>query len=581
MMYYLELFPKWNIIIYSKSVEEVFIYNGFNMKRIFIVVLLLLGVNSIFGVERTLSQKQKVAAAILTRSETKAKAASDIVPVKMMDALTIMGYSDEKGFVVVANDDAYDAVLGYSFSMFSEKIPEGLDWWLKTVNALLINNTKQKTNVENFFREKSSVSTVPYLMSSTWSQREPFNEKCPLSSISGNMPAGCVATAMSQIMYYHKWPKKGIGTNEYEWIRDDGQQLLLGADFGNTYYEWNQMLDHYDNYTDIQADIIATLTFHCGVAINMDYSQSGSSADLRNACTALYKYFGYSENAQMRWRAYYSVDEWMELIRQESNSGRPILYAGQTEDYSAHAFVIDGYDENGMVHVNWGWGGDYDGMYNIKLLDPVPDKSYSAGQYMVIGIAKPSEGNIPYYSELANSSGFSGFNIYGKYIDSDVSPMACNESDRTIFGKFAVLIKGEGYFGELKTEDYSQGIEPGKVAIFRLYTKLPDDLPDGTYRIYTAFLENGESEWKEIRYTPGLANGCMLTKRAGEFVLEEIISGIDSVNYSDIKTGDITRVYDINGKEIYSIPAASFNKDNVPGYGIFIVKTGSNVEKIN
>lgn len=72
----------------------------------------------------------------------------------------------------------------------------------------------------------------------------------------------------------------------------------------------------------------------------------------------------------------------------------------------------------------------------------------------------------------------------------------------------------------------------------------------------------------------------MLTKRAGEFVLEEIISGIDSVNYSDIKTGNITRVYDINGKEIYSIPAASFNKDNVPGYGIFIVKTGSNVEKI-
>lgn len=105
-------------------------------------------------------------------------------------------------------------------------------------------------------------------------------------------------------------------------------------------------------------------------------------------------------------------------------------------------------------------------MYNIKLLDPVSDKSYSVGQYMVIGIAKPSEGNIPYYSELANSSGFSGFNIYGKYIDSDVSPMACNESDRTVFGKFAVLIEGEGYFGELKTEDYSQGIEPGKVAIF-------------------------------------------------------------------------------------------------------------------
>ena len=79
------------------------------MKRIFIVVLLLLGVNNIFGIERTLSQKQKVAAAILARSEMKVKAVSDIIPVKMMDALTIMGYSDEKGFVVVANDGcSYD-----------------------------------------------------------------------------------------------------------------------------------------------------------------------------------------------------------------------------------------------------------------------------------------------------------------------------------------------------------------------------------------------------------------------------------------------------------------------------------------
>ena len=552
------------------------------MKKLFTIILLLsFSISSLFPAERTLSQKKAVAASVLGLSVSKMKNVSDIVPLKTMKALTVMGYADGSGFAIIANDEAHDAVLGYSFTSFREKKPENFDWWLKCIDRSLENNAVGKADTKKIIQEKQYAKAVPQLMSTTWTQRYPFNAKCPLSSTSEDLPAGCVVTAMSQIMYYHKWPEKGIGTNEYTWIRDDNVGQVLSADFGNTYYKWDQMLDSYDyNYTDSQKDIIATLTYHCGVAVNMDYSPSGSGADLVNACTAFYKYFGYSENVQMRWSRFYGEDEWMDLVLRELNSKRPILYSGLTEAYASHAFVIDGYDATGMVHVNWGWGGDYDGMYDIRLLNPVPGTSYSVGQYMIVGIAKPSDENIPYYCELSNSSDIK-FNINGDRITSDIPPIAYNESNKTIYGRFAVLIEGEGYLRELQSQDYSSsGILPGKVAIFRLYANLPSDLPDGTYRIYSAFLETGKTEWKEIRYTPGKVSGYILKKLKGEYTIESTVSGIAPVNCPDSVGEGITRVYDINGKLVYSVPSISFSEDDIPGYGIFIVRYGKDVKKV-
>ena len=109
---------------------------------------------------------------------------------------------------------------------------------------------------------------------------------------------------------------------------------------------------------------------------------------------------------------------------------------------------------------------------------------------------------------------------------------------------------------------------------------MPSDLPDGTYRIYSAFLETGKTEWKEIRYTPGKVSGYILKKLKGEYTIESSVSGIAPVNYPDSVGEGITRVYDINGKLVYSVPSMSFREDDIPGYGIFIVRYGKDVKKV-
>ena len=35
-----------------------------------------------------------------------------------------------------------------------------------------------------------------------------------------------------------------------------------------------------------------------------------------------------------------------------------------------HAFVCDGYKEGDYFHINWGWGGQFNGYYRLSVLSP-------------------------------------------------------------------------------------------------------------------------------------------------------------------------------------------------------------------
>ena len=41
---------------------------------------------------------------------------------------------------------------------------------------------------------------------------------CPTLPNGNKSAAGCVATAMAQIMYFWQWPYVGVGYNSYEWV---------------------------------------------------------------------------------------------------------------------------------------------------------------------------------------------------------------------------------------------------------------------------------------------------------------------------------------------------------------------------
>lgn len=241
-------------------------------------------------------------------------------------------------------------------------------------------------------------AAVEPLLTSTWGQRAPYNFMCPLKTPTpwgGYQPdeqhcrVGCVAVAMGQIMRYHQWPAQGEGSNSVVYPVFDTSANTFSVDFAEAVYDWENMIDDYSgDYTEAEGRAVAELLYHCAVASNMLFEKTFSFSTNFTAGDALVKYFHYDgSRMQTRMRSDYSRSEWLQMIREELSSGRPVFYEAisLTEGIYAHSFVIDGYNADGLVHVNWGWYGHEDGYYDIDLLDP-PGYQFNFYQDMIVGI---------------------------------------------------------------------------------------------------------------------------------------------------------------------------------------------------
>lgn len=246
-------------------------------------------------------------------------------------------------------------------------------------------------------------SSVAPLLKSDWAQGAPFDNMTPTytttnrwtgTTVTRHCPVGCVATALAQIMHYWKYPEVGQGEIKRKTFIDKDS---VNANFGETHYDWANMLDHYDNttssYTDAQINAVATLSYHAGVAVGMIYQQSGSSAmPSGSLATSMVNYFRYDKDSiHYVTRSDYNKNEWMEMIYHELSLGRPVFYTGKSQNaqLGVHAFVIDGYDSDGKVHINWGWRGIDDGYYDIDL-EGATGYDYTDNQAMIIGLVPPT-----------------------------------------------------------------------------------------------------------------------------------------------------------------------------------------------
>lgn len=289
------------------------------------------------------------------------------------------------GFVIVAGDDRCRPILGYSENGYFDpaNMPENLRNWLQgyereilyaiehgfTAGAETQAQWTALVNGQEMPAENRSSRAVSPLISTTWDQSAPYNNLCPSGSA-----VGCVATAMAQVMKFWEWPTTGTGSYSYE--EDD--YGTLSADFGSTTYNWSNMPNNLTNWSNsTQKTAVATLMFHCGVSVAMDYSPEGSGAYMYyynsqpSAYKALKTYFGYKNSIAYRARTNYTEANWINLLKAELDAGRPIIYSGNDENYSGgHCFVCDGYNESDEFHFNWGWSGYYDGYFVISSLNP-------------------------------------------------------------------------------------------------------------------------------------------------------------------------------------------------------------------
>lgn len=298
--------------------------------------------------------------------------------------------STDEGFVLVSAEDDARAVLGYSDegAFDANNIPENMQFWLKmyademqnkpTPNPSLKGRaamqrkdvfSDQGDEAMRLEAEAESYPTIsPILGETVWGQGEPFNNKCP--EINGERTVtGCVATAMSQIMYAHKYPTKGTGSHSYT---TETKKLKVSANFGNTTYDWANMIPNYkkDSYTTTQADAVATLMFHAGVAADMDYTVDGSGAVSSIALAAMTEYFGYNKAINVLPKDFMKEEDLLQVIATDLQAGRPVYVSGSTVNQEGHAFVCDGMKSDGYLHINWGWYGMADGYFALSALAP-------------------------------------------------------------------------------------------------------------------------------------------------------------------------------------------------------------------
>ena len=323
-----------------------------------------------------------------------------------------------KGFVMIAADDQVTPVIAYSLesSFNTDTHGKGIQNWMnhaaahiykgiqnRTVaNAAISNQWTAYLSGQKPVSAKSSTTAVAPLLTTTWDQDPYYNQLCPYNSTDNvHAVTGCVATTMAQIMKYWNFPAQGTGS--YSYVNappyctfNYGTQ---SANFGATTYNWAAM----PNKLDTNNLAVATLMYQCGVAVAMNYgdlNQGGSGAFVLSseapgwkptAQKAYVNYFSYNPNTLTGvQQANYSSAAWISLMKTELNAGRPIQYEGADIYEGGHTWVCDGYDENDLLHMNWGWSGIDNGYFSVSALT-VEGFNFSNDEAALIGIEPLSD----------------------------------------------------------------------------------------------------------------------------------------------------------------------------------------------
>ncbi len=332
------------------------------------------------GLSRQLARRTAMdfMAASIQGDDSKRRAAAELheVDLKIHGPRPYLYRYAHDRFVMVASDGRRAAVLAYGRCHDDDdEATEGIEWMAGAVGDRLPNRSIAG----------STGQAVAPMIASVRHQSEPFNLRCPSYSVGNgtdrkHAKVGCVATALEQIVTYHRYPK-ALKATLSGWTTDD---YHIDDIKEGTLIDYDGILPRYEEgrYSGREADAVACLSYYCGVAAHMNWGIGESGAHLRNLEENMKVAFGYPY-VRYLCSTDYSPVRWQRLVDSELMAGRPILYAGYTSLMQGHAFVVDGKDERGFYHVNWGYGGNYDGYYDLAVLNTFenPDDPTEEGKW--------------------------------------------------------------------------------------------------------------------------------------------------------------------------------------------------------
>ena len=408
----------------------------------------------------------------------------------------VFNAGENRGFVIVAGDDRADSILGYSTNgTFDEDlIPENMKAWLDGLAAEMewLRSHPEVNGAAPLFAAASQKSNIATMLQSRWDQGAPYYNLCPKQG-GRHCYTGCVATAMAQVMYYHKWPEKNLRPIPAYTTYSNS---ITMPELPVVSFDWDGMKNTYIG-NETGEDAVARLMLYAGQAVQMDYTPTGSGAGQFAVAPAMINYFGYDEGAYNADRENYSIAQWDDLIYSELAAGRPVLYTGASMSVG-HEFVCDGY-KDGFFHINWGWSGAFDNYYKLSVLNPNSTSGAGAGdtpdgfpnaQSAVIGLQKPTgeppvtRPSLPIVSRMSTTGNSLSFVFY-------------NNTRRQQKGTAAIALEDEdGNWDVLHSATYSIPARGSKTLTIDVSEKMPEA---GTYNVVPLCREDGnEDEWRRI-----------------------------------------------------------------------------------
>ncbi len=406
------------------------------------------------------------------------------------------------GFVIMAGDDRVSQVLGYTDegSFDPDNMPENMEWWLKGCTEQIQWLREGKASAR---RAPEGRQAVAPMLTTKWGQDGPYNLRTPVIN-SYHAPTGCMPTALAQILYYWKSTAGAKALDAYTTYTNGINMPALPA----TTFDYNLMQDEYDaDATDASAQEVAKLMLYCGQAFKVDYQELESGAS--GGSNVFVNNFYFDIHGRDLKRIAESQEEWDATLYAEMKAGRPIFMSAI--NYQAgHGFVIDGYDGNGLYHINWGWNGRDNGFYVLDVACPsreghvaLQGEGYTIGQ--VAGLELRPASDAISHNDMALS-------VQSLELDAASYTRSSSEEDFTVnatayvqndygstlsFNNTVGVFTTDGQFlkaGTISTVSDLQNMYGGK---WTRTISFGSGLNDGTYILKMVSRLVGEEKWNE------------------------------------------------------------------------------------
>ena len=451
------------------------------------------------------------------------------------------GTRPNNGYVIIAGDNRVPAVLGYSDTGIFEA-----DNLPPAMQELLESYTEQIAaldNGETVSAHMTGQGAIAPLVPAVWSQNSPYYTRLPFVETGKHAAAGCVATAMAQVMYYYKWPTR---TSETIPAYTSPTLSIYMPELPVTNFAWDLMQNTYQTTDTTSAAGIAaaTLTLYCAQSVKMDFKNTSSSATTSYVPLAMTTYFGYQASCHTIHRANYTTQEWEQTIYNELAASRPVIYSG-SKATGGHAFLCDGYDGNGLFHINWGWNGQSNGYFLLNVLNPDLQGTGSTGgvygyiyrQAAIVGI-EPGQDATSNFEITSTNVTLDSYSTTRTSSQSTFRATVSGRFNTTTSQVIAVDIGWGLYRGDVLIEKlyrgYNTALKPGYyLSSTSTALNFGAGISAGTYRILPIYSEYNKDNWRpcvgaDKNYIEVTINGnqcsyrCYGTTSAPDYSVDDI-----------------------------------------------------------